>query len=131
MRTNPVLELHTLGQSVWLDYIRRAMLEDGTLARLIREDGLAGITSNPAIFHKAIAEHDDYDRAIEPLVRGGATAQEIYETLAVEDIQHAADRLLDLYERSEGRDGFLSAWRCHRAWHTTRSAPWRRRAGCG
>jgi len=108
MPNNPLIELRRLGQSVWLDYIRRAMLEDGTLVRLIREDGLAGVTSNPAIFHKAITEHQDYDGAIEALARKGAAPAQIYESLAIADIQTAADRFLDLFQRSEGRDGFVS-----------------------
>ena len=91
--TNPLLQLRALGQSVWLDFIRRALLEDGTLARLIAEDGLAGLTSNPAIFHQAIAEHGDYDEAVAALVRDGADAVTIYETLAMADLCAAADAL--------------------------------------
>lgn len=106
--TNPLLQLRALGQSVWLDYIRRALLEDGTLARLIAEDGLAGLTSNPAIFHQAIAEHGDYDDAIAALARDGADATAIYEALAVADLCRAADALAPVYERSGGRDGYVS-----------------------
>ncbi|HSN70117.1 MAG TPA: transaldolase family protein, partial [Steroidobacteraceae bacterium] len=80
---NPLLHVRELGQSVWLDYIRRAMLADGTLARLIREDGLAGMTSNPAIFEKAIAHGVEYDAAIESLA-GMHSAEAIYEVLAIE-----------------------------------------------
>ncbi len=105
---NPLLQLRALGQSVWLDFIRRALLEDGTLARLIAEDGLAGLTSNPAIFHQAIAEHGGYDGAIAALVRDGADAVTIYETLAMADVRGAADALAPVYAQSGGRDGYVS-----------------------
>ncbi len=106
--SNPLLQLRALGQSVWLDFIRRALLEDGTLARLIAEDGLAGLTSNPAIFHQAIAEHGDYDGAIASLARDGADAVTIYETLAMADICAAADALAPVHAQSGGRDGYVS-----------------------
>jgi transaldolase/glucose-6-phosphate isomerase len=107
--TNPLHELNRLGQSVWLDFIRRSWLEDGTIARLVREDGLAGMTSNPAIFEKAIASGREYDEPLARLVRAGEDLpEEIYEALAVEDIRAAADVLLPVYHRTEGRDGFVS-----------------------
>ena len=106
--TNPLLQLRALGQSVWLDFIRRALLEDGTLARLIAEDGLAGLTSNPAIFHQAIAEHGDYDEAGAALARDGADAVTIYETLAMADLCAAADALAPVHAQSGGRDGYVS-----------------------
>ncbi len=105
---NPLLELKALGQSVWLDDLHRRWLEDGTLARLVEEDGLAGVTSNPTIFHKAISESHDYDSAIDALARRGASASEIYESLVVEDVRGAADVLRLVYEQSMRRDGYVS-----------------------
>lgn len=108
MTTNPLRKLEALGQSVWLDDIRRAWLDDGTLARLIAEDGVSGVTSNPAIFHKAITDHHDYDAAIAALVHEGVDTREVYETLVVEDVQRAADLLRGVHEDGGGRDGFVS-----------------------
>jgi len=105
---NPLLRLAALGQSIWLDDLRRSWLEDGTLARLIAEDGLAGVTSNPAIFHKAIAESCDYDAAIATLAERGADASAIYENLVVEDVRHAADLLERIYKECSRRDGYVS-----------------------
>jgi transaldolase/glucose-6-phosphate isomerase len=107
--SNALHDLHRLGQSVWLDFIRRSWLEDGTVARLIRDDGLAGMTSNPAIFEKAISSGREYDEPLARLVRSGEDRpEEIYESLAVADIRAAADLLLPVYHRSSGRDGFVS-----------------------
>lgn len=108
MRDNPLNRLAAFGQSIWLDDIRRVWLEDGTLERLIAKDAVSGVTSNPAIFEKAIAEHHDYDRAIAGLARQGRSVQEIYETLTVEDIQRAADLLRRVHEATAGRDGYVS-----------------------
>jgi transaldolase len=106
---NPLHTLESLGQSVWLDFIRRSWLEDGTIARLIRDDGLSGMTSNPAIFEKAISTGREYDEPLARLVRAGEDRpEEIYEALAVEDIRAAADLLLPVYHATEGRDGFVS-----------------------
>lgn len=106
--TNPLQEIKKLGQSVWLDYIQRNMLENGEVARMIAADGLAGMTSNPTIFEKAIIEHDDYDDAVSKLIRHGFGAMEIYETLTLEDVRHAADLFRPVYDASNGRDGFVS-----------------------
>jgi transaldolase len=105
---NPLRRLAALGQSVWLDYIERALLAGGGLERLIREDGISGVTSNPAIFEQAIAQHVEYDAAIAVLARRGAGATEIYEALAVEDVCRAADLLGGVYAASGGRDGYVS-----------------------
>jgi transaldolase len=105
---NPLLKLESLGQSIWLDSISRLMLTSGELKRLIEEDGLSGVTSNPAIFEKAIAETNDYDEAIRSLAIDGRGADEIYENLVVHDIKLAADQLRGVYDRLEGRDGFVS-----------------------
>jgi len=108
-RPNPLLELPRLGQSVWLDFIRRRMLDNGELARMVREDGLRGVTSNPAIFEKAIGSGDEYSGhivAVAPTV--GFVPRRIYEELAVEDVRRAADILAGVYRESEGADGFVS-----------------------
>ena len=105
---NPLLELQAYGQSIWLDFIRRGMLESGELQELIKEDGLRGVTVNPSILDKAIRQTDDYEEAIEDLVAEGRTAREIYELLAIEDVQRAADLLRPTYDDSEGRHGFVS-----------------------
>jgi transaldolase/glucose-6-phosphate isomerase len=108
MPENPLLKLKSLGQSVWLDYIRRQMLTSGELARLINEDGLGGVTSNPAIFDQAIAGSHDYDADIQALALAGKSPGEIYEALTVADVQQAADVFRPLYEGLQGQDGFVS-----------------------
>lgn len=108
MATNPLRKLNELGQSVWHDYIRRGELVSGGLKRLIDEDGLTGVTSNPSIFEKAIAGSNDYDKAIEKYASQGLKAPEIYEHLAVEDIQNATDLFRPVYDSTKGRDGFVS-----------------------
>ncbi|HSH02416.1 MAG TPA: transaldolase [Anaerolineae bacterium] len=104
----PLVALHEYGQSAWLDYIRRDMLENGELAKMIGEDGLRGMTSNPSIFQKAIGESDDYDEALAELVAEGAETNEIYEALAIADIQQACDAFASLYEEADGGDGLVS-----------------------
>jgi transaldolase len=108
MRENPLLKLSASGQSIWLDYIRRQMIDAGELKRLIDDDGLKGVTSNPAIFQKAIAGSTDYDEAIRRLAQAGASVETIYQTLTVEDVQRAADLFRPLYDRLAGQDGFVS-----------------------
>lgn len=108
MPENPLAKLPSLGQSVWLDFIRRGMLESGELAQYIKEDGLRGVTSNPAIFEKAIAGSPDYDAAIRALALEGKSPEQIYETLTVQDVQRAADLFRPIYDQTEGRDGFVS-----------------------
>ncbi|MEJ2671942.1 MAG: transaldolase [Deltaproteobacteria bacterium] len=108
MNDNPLVKLGNFGQSIWLDYIRRKMIESGELKKFIDEDGLKGVTSNPSIFEKAIAGSDDYDEAIRKLVGAGKSVQEIYETLTVEDVGAAADEFRALYDRVDGKDGFVS-----------------------
>lgn len=105
--------IETLGQSLWLDHIERAMLLDGGLEDLIRDDGISGVSSNPAIFERAIASHGSYDAAITSLARRGLDAREMYEELAVADACLAADILRDAYELSFSRiccgcDGYVS-----------------------
>ncbi|MHB8420083.1 MAG: transaldolase [Myxococcales bacterium] len=100
--------LHALGQSLWLDYMRRDILT-GELQRLIAEDSVTGLTANPTIFEKAIAESDDYDDALRRLAQDPALGpNDLYERLALSDIQRAADILRPTWERTDGRDGFVS-----------------------
>ncbi len=105
---NPILKLEAFGQSIWIDFIRRSMIDTGELARLIRNDGVSGVTSNPSIFEKAIAGSHDYDRAIEALALEGKNEADIYQALTIDDIQHVADLFRPLYDRLDGRDGFVS-----------------------
>ena len=108
MKENPLLKLTSLGQSIWLDYISRQLIDSGELQRLIDEDGLRGMTSNPAIFEKAIAGSRDYDDDIRSLARQGKSIQEIYEALTVADVQRAADVFRPRFEQLHGADGFVS-----------------------
>ncbi len=105
---NPLVRLGSLGQSVWLDFIRRGMLESGALGRLIGEDGVRGVTSNPAIFEKAILETDDYREPVRKLLAMRRSPADIYRQLTVEDVRAAADLLRPVYDRLEGTDGFVS-----------------------
>jgi transaldolase/glucose-6-phosphate isomerase len=106
---NPLQVLLSFGQSVWLDYIRRSLIETGELARMIREDGLRGMTSNPSIFEKAIAGSTDYSQMLAELAaRGGLDATGVYEHLAIRDVQDAADTFRPVYEDSNRRDGYVS-----------------------
>ena len=105
---NPLKKLQEHGQSVYLDEIRRSWLDDGTLQALIDRDGLRGVTSNPAIFHKAITQSDDYEDAIARLARAGGTVADAYEDIVIEDIQRAADLFAATHEASGGKYGFVS-----------------------
>jgi transaldolase / glucose-6-phosphate isomerase len=108
-KTNPLKDLLKFGQSVWLDYIRRDLLTSGELKRLIDEDGLRGMTSNPAIFEKAIAGGNLYNDLLNSLKsRTDLDAKGRYEILAIRDIQDAADILRPVYESSKRRDGYVS-----------------------
>ena len=108
MKNNPLKQLETLGQSIWLDYIRRDLIASGGLRRLITEDGLRGMTSNPSIFEKAIVESHDYDADIQAMVKEGKGAKDIYEALSQRDVQSAADEFRALYDRTDGKDGYVS-----------------------
>ena len=105
---NPLKRLSHFGQSVWLDYIRRQLLFSPEFQRLLDEDGLDGMTSNPTIFEKAIDGSNDYDDQFGKLVRAGADVDAIYEGLTTEDIKTAADRLRPIYEKSNGFTGYVS-----------------------
>src|SRR5579862_5372147 len=108
-KENPLKALIKFGQSVWFDYIRRDLITTGQLARLISDDGLRGMTSNPTIFEKAFSSSPDYTKPLGELARqGGLDAKGIYETLAIRDIQDAADALRGVYEQTKRRDGYVS-----------------------
>src|SRR6266568_5345043 len=107
--TNPLLDLQKFGQSIWLDYIRRSLITSGELQRLMDEDGLRGITSNPSIFEKAISGSTDYADLLNSLKsRTDLDAKARYEILAIRDIQDAADILRPVYESTKRRDGYVS-----------------------
>ena len=107
--TNPLKALGESGQAPWLDYLHRHILENGELERRIREDGLRGLTSNPAIFEKAIGEGDAYDDVLGKLMaKGDAGVVDLYEHLAIADIQRAADILRPVWDEKKGADGFVS-----------------------
>jgi transaldolase / glucose-6-phosphate isomerase len=106
---NPLKELLAFGQSFWLDYIRRNLFSTGELARLVKDDGLRGMTSNPAIFEKAIAGSTDYAQELQELAkRKDLDAKGVYELLAIHDIQKAADVLRSVYDESKRHDGYVS-----------------------
>ena len=105
---NPVRALFDAGQSVWLDYIRRDLLTTGELQKMIEDGRISGLTSNPTIFEKAIAGARDYDAQLTELARQGKSAQEIFDAIAIADIQGACDRLKPVYDRTQGQDGFAS-----------------------
>ena len=108
MTTNPLIRLGQLGQSPWYDYITRELIASGKLARLIRDDGLQGMTSNPTIFEKAIAGSADYDADISRLAAEGRAPGAIFEALAVADVRAACDVFRPLYDQSGGGDGLVS-----------------------
>jgi transaldolase / glucose-6-phosphate isomerase len=101
-------ELTEAGVSVWLDQIRRSLVEGGELARMVTEESLRGVTSNPSIFEKAILGSDDYNEELETLARQNLDAQEIYDRIAQRDVSLACDVLADVHRDSGGRDGFVS-----------------------
>ncbi|MDA0798286.1 MAG: transaldolase [Chloroflexi bacterium] len=104
---NIIIQNQTLGQSTWVDYIQRSMLTTGQLGGLVK-DGVTGLTSNPTIFEKAITTSADYDVALTEIPDDGRSATDVFETLAVEDIQGAADILRAVYDFTDGRDGYVS-----------------------
>jgi transaldolase/glucose-6-phosphate isomerase len=106
--SNHLVEVMKLGQSIWYDNIRRAMLDTGDLAKKIEEDDLRGVTSNPTIFEKAITGSTDYDEQMRFLVQQGASVSDIYEALVLDDIGRAADILKPVYDKTDGHDGYIS-----------------------
>jgi transaldolase len=121
MKANPLKELEKLGQSVWLDYIRRDLISGGGLKRLIAEDGLRGMTSNPTIFEKAISDCHDYDTDIRTMALAGMDEKAVYEMLSRRDVQNAADEFRPVYDGTGGGDGFVSLEVNPHLAHDTRS----------
>jgi transaldolase len=107
MKDNPLWRLNAAGQSIWLDYIDRTMLRNGDLQRRIRDDALTGMTSNPTIFEKALAEGTAYDDQIRG-APGERTAMELFELIATTDVRDACDQFKGVHEQTKGADGFVS-----------------------
>ncbi|OGB63870.1 MAG: transaldolase [Caldithrix sp. RBG_13_44_9] len=105
---NPLLKLIDLGQSYWIDNLTRKMIQSGELKRRITEEGLRGMTSNPAIFNKAISKSSDYNEQIRQLLHHGSDTAKIFEALAIKDVQDACDLFRPVYDSSQGVDGFVS-----------------------
>jgi transaldolase len=105
---NPTQQLHDLGQSIWLDNITRGILDDGTLAKYIAEDNVTGLTSNPSIFDKAMAGGSHYDAAIADLLAHAQHGEELFVSLALQDLTRAADLFKPAFHHSDGVDGFVS-----------------------
>ncbi len=108
MSSNPLLQLHDLGQSIWLDQLSRSLLTTGGLKRLIDEDGLRGVTSNPTIFQKAISGSQDYAEQLEKLARERQQRLPHLRRIVLQDIGNAADVLRSVYDANNGADGFIS-----------------------
>lgn len=107
-KTNPIQEIESIGQSIWMDNLSRDLIQSGELKELISKRGVLGITSNPAIFEKAIAGNKIYDADIEAGIKGKKSVLEIYESLVFEDIRNACDIFKPVYESSKGVDGYIS-----------------------
>jgi len=109
MNKNPLIGLKEIGQSVWLDNLSRKLIRSGELKRLIEEDGVSGITSNPTIFQKAISGSTDYDSSLQRMINKGVKSEkELFLGLAMEDVSDAADLLWPTYQSANGQDGFVS-----------------------
>jgi transaldolase len=108
MKNNPLIELEKLGQSVWFDSISRNLIASGELHMMIENDGISGITSNPAIFEKAITGSHDYDEDIRVMIKEGKDSAAVYEAISLKDVRMAADEFLPVYDRKDGKDGFVS-----------------------
>jgi transaldolase/glucose-6-phosphate isomerase len=120
---NPLERLHDAGQSVWLDFLRRSLITGGGLERLVREDGVSGLTSNPSIFGKAIGDSTDYDEAIRAIAeKDGRSPIEVFYDLALADVQMAADVFLPVHRATGGADGFVSFELEPRLAHDTRGS---------
>ncbi len=108
MTSNPLLTIKDFGQSIWMDNLNRDLIQSGELEEMIQARGLRGLTSNPAIFEKAIAGNVIYDADIEAGARAGKSVEEIYESLVFDDIRHACDIFRPIYEETDGLDGYVS-----------------------
>jgi transaldolase len=106
--TNKLREIEALGQAVWIDNLNRQLLDEGTLERLIAEDGISGVTSNPTIFEKGMGQSDRYDDAFREIVAETTDPQEVFERLALQDVRDAADLLRPTFEATDGQDGYVS-----------------------
>lgn len=106
--TNPLIEVKRFGQSIWLDNLSRTLLREGGLKRFIEEDGISGVTSNPAIFQKAFAESPYYKEEVAQLKQTSLTLEQRFEELAIPDVQAACDLLRPVYEQTHGADGYVS-----------------------
>ncbi len=107
-RSNRLRELEALGQAIWIDNLNRQLLDDGTLADLIEQDGISGVTSNPTIFEKGMGNSDRYDDAFRETAAETSDPQEIFERLALQDVRDAADLLRPTFERTNAQDGYVS-----------------------
>jgi transaldolase len=105
---NPLLELKTLGQSVWYDNVDRAQLVSGQFTHMLDEDGIVGVTANPTIFEKSISSGHAYDDQLSQLIREGKSTNEIYEAVVIQDIRTVADLLRPIYDNTAGQDGYVS-----------------------
>jgi len=108
MGKNQVYQIRNFGQSIWYDNIERSILTSGMLEKMVEEDGISGVTSNPTIFEKAITQSSDYDAEIEELARKKKTAEEVYNSLTIKDVTLAADILRRIYKETERKDGYVS-----------------------
>lgn len=108
VKQNALRELERLGQSVWIDFLRRGMITSGELAHMIEEDGVSGVTSNPSIFEKAIAGSHDYDEAVRELALAGRSVETMIRSLVIDDIRRCADTLRPVFDQSKGGDGYIS-----------------------
>jgi len=108
MVADPLKKLTALGQSIWLDYIKRDLFINDKLSQLIAKYSLKGMTSNPSLFEKAISESSDYDQDIQKMAREGKDAEQIYAALTVKDVQDAADTFRSIYDKTHGEDGYVS-----------------------
>ena len=106
--SNRLREIEALGQAVWIDNLNRQLLDDGTLAKLIAEDGLSGVTSNPTIFEKGMGDSDRYDDAFREVAAETTDPQQVFERLALGDVRDAADLLRPTFEATQGQDGYVS-----------------------
>src|SRR6202140_1537352 len=120
MAKNPLFELYETASSGWLEYNRRSLMASGDLKRMIEEDAVVGMTSNPTIFEKAIGGSSDYDDALRALVEAGIPDEEIMLSLIVEDIQMAADVLKPVYDQTKNKDGYVSIEVLPRVAHDTK-----------
>jgi transaldolase len=108
MSENPLRQLYDYGQSFWFDSLNREMIVNGDLKRMIEDDGLRGITSDPTIFHSAVSTSDLYDETMDREARRGKSSEEIFDAIAQEDIRAACDLLRQVYDDSQRTDGFVS-----------------------